>query len=211
MRALILSAALSALASASVAAPAPAPQYSVGDVVNSFAKTPGAPAPVCPPDQVPDEDGICQPKKDTRGFSLPTRGAPAKPKTPAASGPAVASASAAAPAPAAHRDLLISFRLGSAELTDQAKANARVFAQAMATPQLTDARFEIEGHTDATGSEARNQTLSEARAAAVQAFLVSQGADPSRLQVKGYGSTRLALQSDPTSAANRRVEARRLN
>lgn len=194
---------------AATAAPAPAPQYSVGDVVNSFAKTPGANAPVCPPDQVPDEDGICQPKKDTRGFSLPTRGAPAKPK--AASGAGTAVAGAATPAPAAHRDLLISFKLGSAELTDQAKANARVFAQAIATPQLADARFEIEGHTDTTGSEGRNQTLSEARAAAVQAFLVSVGADASRLQVKGYGSTRLALQSDPTSAANRRVEARRLN
>ncbi|HUO23146.1 MAG TPA: OmpA family protein [Caulobacteraceae bacterium] len=209
MRALILSTAISAIAG--IAAAAPAPQYSVGDVVNSFAQSSDKAPSACPPGQSSDEDGICQPNKDTRGFSLPTRAAPGGPR-PAGSGPAMhAAGPARAPASAPHRDLLITFKLGSAELTDQAQANAKVFAKALSTQQLGDARFEIEGHTDATGSDDLNQKLSQARADAVAAFLAAQGVDASRLQARGYGSSRLAVPEDPTSPANRRVEARRLN
>ena len=38
-----------------------------------------------------------------------------------------------------------------------------------------DLRLDVEGHTDAIGSDAYNQELSEKRAAAVQQYLVQQG------------------------------------
>lgn len=66
-------------------------------------------------------------------------------------------------------------------------------------PQTT---IRIEGHTDATGSEAYNQKLSERRAEAVKNALVQRGVDPRRIQTIGFG------ESQPISsnnAINRRV------
>ncbi len=45
------------------------------------------------------------------------------------------------------------------------------------------------GHTDRIGTEAYNQRLSERRAQAVKAYLVSQGIDANRIQVEGRGET----------------------
>jgi len=60
----------------------------------------------------------------------------------------------------------------------------------------------VEGHTDATGSVAYNQQLSERRAMAVKDALVQLRVDPQRIQTVGYGKSRL-ISSD--NAANRRV------
>jgi len=51
-------------------------------------------------------------------------------------------------------------------------------------PQTT---IQIAGHTDSSGSETYNQTLSERRAMSVQNALSGQGVDASRMQVIGYG------------------------
>ena len=45
----------------------------------------------------------------------------------------------------------------------------------------------IEGHTDSIGSESYNQSLSEERATAVQAYLVDKGIGASRLEAVGRG------------------------
>jgi outer membrane protein OmpA-like peptidoglycan-associated protein len=45
----------------------------------------------------------------------------------------------------------------------------------------------IEGHTDAIGSDASNQTLSEARARAVRDWLAAHGFVPASTPIKGYG------------------------
>jgi outer membrane protein OmpA-like peptidoglycan-associated protein len=114
------------------------------------------------------------------------------------------------PRVAPKRDLLITFRLGSALLTDQAQANAKEFATALNSPALSGVKFEISGYTDSTGAAARNMVLSQERADAVKAFLLTQGIDGARILAKGYGATDFAV-SDPASPENRRVEARRMD
>jgi outer membrane protein OmpA-like peptidoglycan-associated protein/curli biogenesis system outer membrane secretion channel CsgG len=68
--------------------------------------------------------------------------------------------------------------------------------------------FEIQGHTDNQGTDAANLPLSERRAAAVKAWLVSKAIDDGRLSTKGYGATKpLEANDSPEGRANnRRVE-----
>lgn len=71
-----------------------------------------------------------------------------------------------------------------------------------------DIKFEIDGHTDNTGTPAHNATLSQQRADAVKAQLISMGIDASRLTTKGFGDTKPIDTNDTASgrAENRRVE-----
>jgi outer membrane protein OmpA-like peptidoglycan-associated protein len=167
----LVSAGLVALTVAASAALAdPAPQYSAQDLERSLARPAAADAP--PPaapaagecekrGMVTGEDGVCQPVKNERGFSLPTRASMAAgaPKTPPAAfslpSRANSAGGGARPAPvgpAPHRDLLITFKSGSFDLTPQAQANASVFAQALSSPVLAGGKFEIAGYTDSVGS-----------------------------------------------------------
>ena len=68
--------------------------------------------------------------------------------------------------------------------------------------------LEIQGHTDNVGGDAYNQTLSEARAHAVVAWLSQQGIPTARLTAKGYGRTVPIAdnKTDEGRAKNRRVE-----
>jgi OmpA-OmpF porin, OOP family len=71
-----------------------------------------------------------------------------------------------------------------------------------------DLKFEIDGHTDNSGSSAHNMTLSAQRAEAVKTQLVSMGIDASRLTTKGFGDTKPIGPNDTpeNKANNRRVE-----
>lgn len=66
----------------------------------------------------------------------------------------------------------------------------------------------ITGHTDSSGPEAYNQRLSERRANAVRDYLISQGADASKLEARGAGESQPAFGNDTKAgrAMNRRVE-----
>jgi outer membrane protein OmpA-like peptidoglycan-associated protein len=69
-------------------------------------------------------------------------------------------------------------------------------------------QLDVEGHTDSTGSDALNQTLSEQRAIAVQSFLVQQGLAPDFVTARGFGKT-MPVADNATAAGrqqNRRVE-----
>lgn len=57
------------------------------------------------------------------------------------------------------------------------------------------------GHADRFGSEAYNQRLSEQRAAAVKAYLVSKGIESDRIQTEGKGEMQPVTKSDECRGA----------
>jgi OmpA-OmpF porin, OOP family len=73
--------------------------------------------------------------------------------------------------------------------------------------QHADWKIEVAGHTDSTGGDAHNMTLSQSRAEAVAQYLKDAGVT-SPLTAKGYGSTQPLVPntSDVLRAQNRRVE-----
>jgi outer membrane protein OmpA-like peptidoglycan-associated protein len=85
------------------------------------------------------------------------------------------------------------------------EALARLSGIVLAHPGL---KLEVEGHTDSTGGDELNQTLSEQRADAVRAYLIQQGLSTDSITAKGFGKT-LPVADNSTPAGrqkNRRVE-----
>ena len=70
--------------------------------------------------------------------------------------------------------------------------------------------LEVGGHTDNVGQPASNQTLSDARAAAVKSALVKFGVSDATLQTRGYGATKPRPDADNNTEngryRNRRIE-----
>jgi outer membrane protein OmpA-like peptidoglycan-associated protein len=66
----------------------------------------------------------------------------------------------------------------------------------------------VEGHTDSTGSDAKNQELSRRRADAVRAYLITRGVEPSQITAVGLGSSQPVADNATAEgrADNRRVE-----
>jgi outer membrane protein OmpA-like peptidoglycan-associated protein len=71
-----------------------------------------------------------------------------------------------------------------------------------------DTNVLVEGHTDASGSDAINQPLSERRAQAVANEAITKGVASSRITTQGYGSTQPIADNSTMEGkqANRRVE-----
>jgi len=74
--------------------------------------------------------------------------------------------------------------------------------------QYPDSLIDVYGHTDSTGSDAYNQTLSENRARAVADYLTSRGVSAQRVRSQGFGETRPVASNNTEEgrSANRRVE-----
>jgi outer membrane protein OmpA-like peptidoglycan-associated protein len=118
-----------------------------------------------------------------------------------------AAAPARAPAAATPMDLVVTFDKDSDVLRPEAKRNLLEFAKALRSPQLAAMKFEVGGHTDASGNDDYNQALSERRAASVVRFLSEQGVPTDRLIARGFGRS-APRAADPMDPANRRVETR---
>lgn len=81
-------------------------------------------------------------------------------------------------------------------------------ALSSAANECPELKINIEGHTDADGSESYNQRLSEARANLVVAYLSENGVERNRMTATGVGETRPIgdNSTDAGKAQNRRIE-----
>jgi outer membrane protein OmpA-like peptidoglycan-associated protein len=103
----------------------------------------------------------------------------------------------------------ITFNFDSAGLTHEAQAMLDRIAVALRDPSNRTLDYRIEGHTDAKGSTAHNQILSERRAEAVRNYLVTMGIREERLVAVGFGKTRPLPNppaASPYAPVNRRVQ-----
>jgi OmpA-OmpF porin, OOP family len=81
------------------------------------------------------------------------------------------------------------FEFNKATLTPEARAklDSEVLPK---LKEIGDVRYvNVNGHADRLGSAGYNQKLSEKRAEAVRAYLVSKGADASKIETFGFGKT----------------------
>ncbi len=102
--------------------------------------------------------------------------------------------------------LQIQFDFNSASVKVESREALTNLATAMQSKDLLEAKFVIEGHTDAKGKQDYNQRLSQHRADSVREFLINKGVDGTRLSAAGKGSSDLANTTDPLAAENRRVK-----
>ncbi|KQP00979.1 OmpA family protein [Methylobacterium sp. Leaf93] len=105
-------------------------------------------------------------------------------------------------------DLNIPFAINSATFTPEALVELKKLGTVLSKPEFREGLYVIAGHTDAKGSDAINQSLSERRAEAVRRYLVeTHGLKGDHLISVGYGKSRLLDEKDPFASANRRVQA----
>ena len=99
------------------------------------------------------------------------------------------------------------FDFDSAALKPKAIEQLKPLGEALSSADLGSGRYLIMGHTDAKGSAAYNQTLSEQRAASVRKYLVQRfPLQPDALISIGLGETQLKRPAEPNAGINRRVE-----
>jgi outer membrane protein OmpA-like peptidoglycan-associated protein len=175
----------------------------------------------CPVDGDGDgvPDGLDRCADTPRGAAVDATGC-ALPTPPPA--PVVPQAAPAAPAPHPAPVLFtpertsvtlrgVTFETGRSRLRPASYAVLDGVAAALrAAPEI---RIEVAGYTDSTGSATVNQQLSEARAAAVRAYLARRGVALDRMRARGYGPS-APVASNATAAGraqNRRVELHRID
>ncbi|MCD6533986.1 MAG: OmpA family protein [Deltaproteobacteria bacterium] len=100
----------------------------------------------------------------------------------------------------------VHFNLDSAMISSDAAKFLNVIGKAMQSERLLTFRFDLEGHTDASGGENYNMNLSEKRALAVKNYLVLNcGVTEQRFSALGRGESD-PIDTDPNATSNRRVE-----
>ena len=125
-----------------------------------------------------------------------------KKAAPAAAKAAPAAAAAAAPKPAAQKVTLAAdalFDFDKATLRDEGKAKLDKLSN-----DIKGIKLEViiaVGHADRFGTDAYNQKLSERRAEAVKAYLVSKGVEPNRVYTEGKGKKQPVTKPDQCKGA----------
>jgi OOP family OmpA-OmpF porin len=97
---------------------------------------------------------------------------------------------------------MVTFASNSAKLDELGKFRLDQDIVAKLGAVGTISYVNVNGHTDRLGSPQYNQKLSERRAEAVKAYLVSKGMDASKIEVYGYGKT-LPVKSCPDTRDRR--------
>lgn len=100
-----------------------------------------------------------------------------------------------------------SFSTGGAKLSSAGKRELdRVYGK-LKTLGASVSSMTVVGHADSRGKASFNQRLSEKRANAVKAYLVSKGFDGSKVKTKGMGESQPIASNDTAAgrAKNRRV------
>jgi OOP family OmpA-OmpF porin len=121
----------------------------------------------------------------------------AAPAAAPAAAAAAAKPAAAAPKPAAQKVTLAAdalFDFNKADLRTEGKAKLDKLAA-----DIKGIKLEViiaVGHADRFGTDAYNQKLSEKRAEAVKAYLVSKGVEPNRVYTEGKGKKQPVTKAD---------------
>ena len=201
--------------------PSDADHQKVGDEkMFSLQKTEGAPQSTG--QKVGDEKMFSLQKADTpaapqktgqeKMFSMQAADTPAPAAKPGKGKHSKHSAAPAAPSQPVHElAMQVRFETGSADLTDDTKAELGKYVTALNRPELSSMKFAIEGHTDSTGARATNLDLSQRRAQSVVDYLVANGVSSDRLSAKGYGPDKPLSGVSKKSPLNRRVELVRVD
>lgn len=102
----------------------------------------------------------------------------------------------------------VHFEFDKHGLTAKAKSQLNEYVGLL--KKYSELKLKLVGHTDAIGSDAYNQKLSERRANSVVTYLKSQGIDGNRLESKGQGEKEfIAINSNPDGTDN--PEGRKYN
>lgn len=165
------------------------------------------------PCQVPKEadtdgDGIVDSKdKCPTVYAKTADGCPApEPVAEPAPAPAPALAPAAAPAPKKLVLEGVNFDHDKAALREDAQPILDQAAEGL--KEWGDVKVEVAGYTDSKGKDQYNLKLSQRRAEAVRAYLISKGIAADRLTAKGFGETKPVADNKTAEGRfkNRRVE-----
>jgi outer membrane protein OmpA-like peptidoglycan-associated protein len=104
-------------------------------------------------------------------------------------------------------DRTVQFESGKAKLVEDSKTLLGDVAKVL-TEHDEILLVQIEGHTDAVGSNRKNKKLSDQRAKAVRAFLIAGGINKKRLVAKGFGEDKPVADNGTEDGRfkNRRVD-----
>lgn len=158
--------------------------------------TPAMATAECDPDLVP------KPAAKPAPAPTPT---PTPPPPPPAPKPEAKPAPKPAPKPVVLRSV-ITFPSNKATLDEMAKFRLDQDIIGKLGTVGTINYVNVNGHTDRLGSPQYNQKLSERRAEAVKAYLVSKGMDASKIETYGYGKT-MPVKSCPDTKDRKALNA----
>jgi OOP family OmpA-OmpF porin len=106
----------------------------------------------------------------------------------------------------------VNFAFDESALTPESHDVLDRVARQLLEAEWATVRFEVAGHTSAVGTAQYNMALSQRRAEAVRAYLVTRGVRDDRMVARGYGQTQPIFREGTEGDAwqNRRVELRRI-
>ncbi len=103
---------------------------------------------------------------------------------------------------------IIEFEINSAEIIKKPENENLLYQLSVIMRRCPESKIEVSGHTDASGDENYNISLSEKRAQAILEHLKGLSVHPERLNAVGFGSSQPLVENDTEEnrQKNRRIE-----